>query len=117
MMIRPAPLATMRGNTCCVTASVPNTLTSKRCRTRSSGTSAIGPVWPAPALLMSTSTSQSAALATSFEVMSSFSTVSCGASAAKRRRLGLGLGGGDDPVTSCRQRQAGALPESGSCSR
>ncbi len=81
MMIRPEPLATIRGTTCWVIASVPNTLTSKRWRTRSSGTSAIGPVWPAPALLISTSMSQPAAFATSAEVMSSFSTVSCGASA------------------------------------
>ena len=32
----------------------------------------------------------------------------------KCRRLGLGLGGGDDSVTSRRQGQTGALPESGS---
>ena len=58
MMTRPVPLATIDFSTCWVTASVPNTLTSNRRRTRSIGTSAIGPVWPAPALLISTSMSQ-----------------------------------------------------------
>ena len=83
MMIRPEPRATILGRTAWVTARVPNTLTSNSRRTRSSGTSAIGPVWPAPALSISTSTSHSDALATSSVVMSSFSTVSSGASAER----------------------------------
>ncbi|CAB4760150.1 unannotated protein [freshwater metagenome] len=75
IIIRPLFLVAIFGNTAWVIARVPNTLTSNRCLTRSIGTSAIGPVCPAPALLIRTSTSNVAAFATStLEVISSFST-------------------------------------------
>ena len=83
MMMRPLPLATMAGTAAWVTASEPNTLTSKMRRMRSMGTSAMGPVWPRAALLISTSMSRSATRATSSVVMSSLCTRRLGASAAR----------------------------------
>ena len=83
MMTRPLPRATMPFSTCWVTARVPNTLTSNSRRTRSMGMSAIGPVWPAPALSTRTSMSQAETRAMSSLVMSTRSTVSCGASARR----------------------------------
>ena len=85
----------MRGSTLCVTASVPNTLTSNRRRTRSSGTSAIGPVWPAPALLISTSMSHAAAFATSARRDVDLLDRQLRRLGAQRLGLLVGLGGRD----------------------
>ena len=49
-------------------------------------------------------------MATSSVVMSSLSTVSCGASAAQGLGLRLGLGGGDDRVAPFGERQAAPFP-------
>ncbi|CAB4559343.1 unannotated protein [freshwater metagenome] len=82
MMILPEDCLAIAGKTACVIATVPKTFTSKTLRRRSSGTSDIGPVWPYPALLMSTSIFQleTRAISAVF-VMSSFSTCSPGCSA------------------------------------
>ena len=83
LMMRPDPRSNIFGTTAWVSSTMPKTLTSKLARTLSIGTVDIGAITPIPALLISTSTSRSAACAMSaLDVTSSLIVVNSGCSAA-----------------------------------
>ena len=110
--MRPLPLGTIFLRTSWVMASVPKTLTSNSRRTRSMGTSAMGPVCPAPALLISTSMSQAATLDVGGGDVDPLHDET-GKLGAQRLGLLVGLGRRHDLVTPFHESLAGQLSESG----